>query len=231
MSTSFDGYARKYEQTMERACAVSGESPDFYARSRIEWCARRLRNLQPADTILDFGCGTGGSTRYFFEKLGCRRVVALDPSVESLKVAKERYSGLSIEMSTPNEITPAGNIPLAFCNGVFHHIPPKDRLAALNYIRASLSDGGIFAFWENNPWNPLVLYSMSLNEFDNDAQTISPRSAVRLLRTAGFAVKCVDYCFFFPHFARGLRSIEPALRWLPLGAQYLVIAQKTTHSV
>jgi hypothetical protein len=47
-----------------------------------------------------------------------------------------------------------------------------------------------------------------------------------LLKSAGFRIQFVDFCFFFPHFARGLRRLEPALRWLPLGAQYLVLAQK-----
>lgn len=223
----FDEFARKYEKTMERPCAVSGESPDFYAAGRMQWCLRRLRHWLPADTVLDFGCGIGGSTRYFFDTLGCKSVIAIDRSVESLQVAKERYSGLNIQLTTPEDFAPSGNIPLAFCNGVFHHILPADRPQALAYIRAALSENGILAFWENNPWNPVVVYSMSLNEFDRDAQTLSPLRSVRLLRTAGFRVRFVDYCFFFPHFARGLRPLEPALRWLPLGAQYLVVAQKT----
>ncbi len=88
----FDEFARKYETTMERPCAVSGESPDFYAVERMRWCRRRLRHWLPADTVLDFGCGIGGSTRYFFDILGCKSVIAVDPSVESLQVAKERYS-------------------------------------------------------------------------------------------------------------------------------------------
>jgi SAM-dependent methyltransferase len=222
----FDEFARKYEKTMERACAVSGESPDFYAMERMQWCRRRLHRWFPADTVLDFGCGTGGSIRYFFDTLGCKKVIAIDPSVESLQVAKERHSGLNVRLTTPDEFTPAGDISLAFCNGVFHHIPPADRPQALSYIRAALSENGILAFWENNPWNPVVVYSMSLNEFDRNAQTLSPLRSVRLLKAAGFRVRFVDYCFFFPHFARGLRLLEPALRWLPLGAQYLVVAQK-----
>lgn len=222
----FDEFAHKYERTMERSCALSGESPDFYAAERMRWCARRLHDWLPADTVLDFGCGTGGSTRYFFETLGCKSVVAVDPSIESLNVARERYSGLNVQLATLEEFIPSADIPFAFCNGAFHHIPPADRLGALRYIRAALSENGIVAFWENNPWNPMVVYGMSLNEFDRNAKTLSAPSSVRLLKTAGFRVQFLDYCFFFPHFARGLRRIEAALRWLPLGAQYLVVAQK-----
>ena len=222
----FDEFASKYEQILERPCALSGESPDFYAEERFHWSLRRLIRWLPFETALDFGCGIGGSIPYLFQTLGCKRVVAVDPSVESLRVARERYSEFDVCLMTPEEFAPSSNIPFAFCNGVFHHIPPANRLQALAYIRAALSENGILAFWENNPWNPLVAYGMSLNEFDRNAHTLSAPHAVRLLKTAGFRVQFVDFCFFFPHFARMFRGLEPTLRWLPLGAQYLVLAQK-----
>ena len=222
----FDEFASKYERTMERSCAVSGESPEFYAVERMRWCLRRLRPYLPLETALDFGCGTGGSIGHFFEILGCRSVIGIDPSAESLQVAKQRHPNRDVRLSKPEDFVPSGNIPLGFCNGVFHHIPPADRLDALGYIRAALSDNGIFAFWENNPWNPVVVYTMSLNEFDRNAETLSPSHSVRLLKQAGFRIISIDYCSFFPHFARQLRGLEPALRWLPMGAQYLVLARK-----
>ena len=222
----FDEFASKYEQILERPCALSGESPDFYAEERFHWCRRRLTRWLPFETAMDFGCGTGGSVRYFFDILGCKRVIAVDPSVESLRVAEERCSGFDVRLMTPQQFAPSANIPFAFCNGVFHHIATVDRLQALTYVRAALSENGIFAFWENNPWNPIVLYGMSLNEFDRNAHTLSPFHSSRLLKSAGFRVQFVDYCFFFPHFARRLRRLEPAMRWLPIGAQYLVVAQK-----
>ncbi len=224
--TEFDEFACRYEKTMERSCAMSGESPDFYAKERIQWCFQRLRSYLPTETVLDFGCGTGGSIGYFFDILGCKSVIGIDPSGESLQAAQKRHSGRNVRLSTPEAFIPSRNIPLAFCNGVFHHIPVSDRLHALGFIRDSLSENGIFMFWENNPWNPIVVYGMSLNQFDRNAQTLSPRSSVQMLKAAGFRIQSVDYCFFFPHFARGLRKLEPALRWLPLGAQYFVLARK-----
>jgi SAM-dependent methyltransferase len=225
-AAEFDEFASKYEKTMERSCAVSGETPEFYARERIRWCLRRLSQYLPVQTVIDFGCGTGGSIGYFFDALGCQSVIGIDPSGESLRVAKQRYPGRDVRLSKPEDFVPSGNIPLAFCNGVFHHIPPTDRLYALSYIRSAMSDNGILAFWENNPWNPAVVYSMSLNEFDRNAQRLSPTMSTRLLKQAGFHILFVDYCFFFPHFAQKLRGLEPALRRLPLGAQYLIVARK-----
>lgn len=224
--SEFDEFASKYEKTMEKACAVAGESPDFYAAERMKWCLRRLRPYIPLETALDFGCGTGGSIGYFFEILGCKSVIGIDPSAESLEVAKKRHPNRDVRLCKQDDFAPSGNVPLAFCNGVFHHIPPRDRLHALGFLRAALSDQGILAFWENNPWNPVVVYGMSLNDFDRNAETLSPLTSARLLTQAGFRVQFIDYCFFFPHIARKLRGLEPALRWLPLGGQYLVLARK-----
>jgi SAM-dependent methyltransferase len=223
-ASAFDAVASRYEQAMERSCAVSGETPQFYAEQRMRWCARRL--TVPVETALDFGCGVGGSFRYFFEILGCKRVIGVDTSVESLRVARDRHGDLELQLNTPAEIVPNGDVSFAFCNGVFHHIPPAERLDALDYIRRSMAPQARFAFWENNPWNPVVRYSMSMTEFDRDAQTLSPLAAVRLLKRAGFRILVVDFRFFFPRFAKGLRALEAGLTWCPLGAQYLVLAQK-----
>jgi len=224
--SEFDRFADKYLETLERPCALSGETPDFYAEGRIRWCRGRLGKQLPIKTVLDFGCGIGGSFQHFVDFLGCQTVIGVDPSVESLRNARERHSGLDLNLATPDQFVPAENLPFAFCNGVFHHIPPAERPKALAYVRSCLVSGGVFAFWENNPWNPVVVHSMSLNEFDRDAQTISPSTAVRMLEEADFRVRHVDFCFFFPHFARGFRPLEKSLRWLPLGAQYLVLAEK-----
>lgn len=225
--SQFDSFAHRYEETLGPSCALSGEAPDFFARERLRWCRRRLQSRLPVRTVLDFGCGIGGSFPFFFDFLGCKEVVGVDPSAESLRVAEKRYAGLSLRLFVPQNFPPRADINLAFCNGVFHHIAPEARPEAFEYVRNSLVPGGIFAFWENNPWNPIVTYAMSHAEIDRDAQTISPTRAIRMLKSAGFRIQNVDFCFFFPHFARQFRDLEPGLRWLPVGGQYLVLAQKT----
>jgi hypothetical protein len=115
---------------------------------------------------------------------------------------------------------------LAFCNGVFHHIPVDQRHAAASYVYNALVPGGMFALWENNPWNPGTRYIMSRVAFDKDAITLTPPETRRLLRGAGFEIVRTDFQFVFPHVLRALRPLERVLAPLPFGGQYLVLARK-----
>jgi len=118
------------------------------------------------------------------------------------------------------------NVDLAFCNGVFHHIPIHQRDDSLRRVFAALRPGGLLAFWENNPWNPGTRYVMSRVPFDRDAIVISPPQARRILRHAGFEVLRTDFLFFFPAILRRLRGLERHLVKLPLGGQYQVLCRK-----
>jgi hypothetical protein len=42
----------------------------------------------------------------------------------------------------------------------------------------------------------------------------------------GFEVLHTDFLFFFPRALAVLRRLEPALRGVPLGAQYMCVARK-----
>jgi len=126
---------------------------------------------------------------------------------------------------TISEWTPDATIDLAFTNGVFHHIPPAERKDCLAAVRRSLRPGGLFAFWENNPWNPGTRYVMSNCAFDEHAITLSPREAQGLLSEAGFKILRLDSLFYFPRQLGFLRPIERWLHSLPLGGQYLVLCQ------
>jgi SAM-dependent methyltransferase len=121
-----------------------------------------------------------------------------------------------------------GEFDLAYCNGVFHHIAPGQRLEALALIHGALRAGGLFSFWENNPWSPATRYVMSRCAFDRDAILLSPPEARALLRRGGFQIVRTDFRFIFPRALRALRPIEDAVYRLPLGAQYQVLCRAGT---
>ncbi|MCU0707630.1 MAG: class I SAM-dependent methyltransferase [Pirellula sp.] len=227
-SSEFDAVAGDYEGALQQGLRVSGESAEYFATSRIQWLQQRLEKLGisvAGHTAIDFGCGTGNSIPHLQRFLEVKHIVGLDPSRESLRMASARFSDPNVEFHAPTDYHVCRDAGLAFCNGVFHHIEPADRHNALVQIRTYMKPGAVFAYWENNPWNPGTRYIMKRIPFDKDAIPISIPESHRLLRNAGFQILSTDSCFYFPRMLHWLRWMEPWLCKIPLGAQYLVIAQ------
>ena len=222
----FDLCAENYDEQLNKGLSISGESKEFFAMERIQWLKRRFHQLGFApNQCLDFGCGTGTATPYFYEDLGIGSVTGTDPSEASLTIAREEWKQYGAKFILPDSIG-EGCFDLAFCNGVFHHIDPANRADAVKQVFNGLRSGGYFAFWENNPWNPLTRLAMSRVPFDADAIMLWPFEARTLLRKGGFEIAKTDYRFFFPKPLAKLRPLEPSLSWCVMGAQYLVLARK-----
>jgi SAM-dependent methyltransferase len=223
----FDPFAADYDRALARGLRLAGEDRDFFARGRVAWLARCLRDHQKdIRAVLDFGCGDGAATA-LLQQLGDHpSITGVDVSSASLAVARERHAAEQVTFRALDELCPDACFDLAFCNGVFHHIAPGERAATLARLFAALRPGGWFALWENNPWNPGTRLIMRRVPFDRDAVLLWPATARRLLRAAGFAVRRTDFCFIFPRWLRWFRPLETALRRLPLGGQYQALAQK-----
>ncbi len=224
----FDRFTASYDAELQRALSVTGESKEYYARARVAWTRERIRRAGgAAERVLDFGCGTGANAPILAELLGAKRVTGVDVSAASIAQARREHQSSTAQFLVAGDFVPDASYDLAFCNGVFHHIPAGERHAALATLHGALRRGGLFAFWENNPWNLGTRYVMARCEFDHDAVPISPPRARALLRAAGFQLLRTDSLFYFPAMLRWLRALEPALRRLPLGGQYLVFCRKT----
>jgi SAM-dependent methyltransferase len=223
----FDAAAAEYEAQLARGLSLAGEGRDYFARGRVDWVARRLRELgASAGRVLDFGCGDGAAVPLLLGLPGALSAVGVDVSRESLDRAQRTNAGLPASFVELDRFAPAGDFSLAYCNGVFHHIPLDERDRAARAVYDALAPGGLFAFWENNAWNPGTRWVMSRVPFDRDAIPLSPPVARRLLRGAGFEVLRTDFLFVFPHLLRALRVLERALSPLPLGGQFLVLCRR-----
>jgi SAM-dependent methyltransferase len=223
----FDRNAPHYQSVLNRALAPSGEASDYFARARVEWLQRQLHGLAFApSSVLDYGCGIGGSVPFLKEILNPRRILGVDISSESLHQARQEHDEKGVEFANCDHYFAHSEFHLAFCNGVFHHIAPAERASALRYVHDSLLPGGIFALWENNPYNPATRYLMGQCEFDDEAISITCKEAKKLLASNGFVVLHSSSYFYFPRWLKWLRGLEPTLSHLPLGAQYLVLARK-----
>jgi SAM-dependent methyltransferase len=227
MESEFDAYAGHYDSALNQGLSLSGESKEYFARVRVRWLAARLSDLgvQPAH-VLDYGCGTGGTSPELLEQLHARTVVGVDASRESLDVARTAHADPRLQFKTMGDLEPSGQFEVAYCNGVFHHVEPGQRLDAVSYVHRSLSEGGYFGLWENNPWNPGTRLVMRRIPFDRDAKLLSPPRARELLTRAGFDVLRTDFLFLFPRMLSALRPLEASLARFPAGAQYMVLGRK-----
>jgi SAM-dependent methyltransferase len=224
----FDAFAGDYDAALNQGLSVSGEDKNYFARGRIEWLKRCLAKLDHTPRrILDFGCGTGSATPFFLDAFPGCEVLGVDVSARSIEVARQQHGSDRATFCTMGIYRPDGSFDLAYCNGVFHHIPLGERADAAKYVYDSMKPGGAFALWENNPWNPGTRYVMSRIPFDRDAIMLSSPESRRLLRSAGFHPVRTDFLFVFPRLLSWFRPVERLVHKLPMGTQYMVLGRKT----
>ena len=222
----FFDLSQEYEAMLNQGLRLSGENKRFFMEGRVRDLAANL----PADfrprRILDFGCGIGETSRYLAEIFPDAEVVGVDTSANALEYAKREYPDRRVSFMDLNSLSESNTFDLCYVNGVFHHIPPKDRPEAIRYVHRALAKEGHFALFENNPWNPGTRMVMKRIPFDREANILTFLETRRLLRKGGFRPECTRFLFYFPRALRFLRFAEPWLAGFPLGAQYFVLASK-----
>jgi SAM-dependent methyltransferase len=231
----FDAYAERYEALHAASIAITGEGPEYFAEYKIRDIARSVaRGAAPSGgaaealRICDFGAGVGGSVPFVHRHLPGAQLTCLDVSKRSLEVAERRYPELArfVHFDGLHLPLPEGQFDIAFAACVFHHIDPQEHAVLLQELRRILRPGGTLFVFEHNPWNPLAVRAVRSCPFDENARLIPGRAMQRRLRAAGFAGCRIRYRVFFPHALRGLRPLEDALTWLPLGGQYCAVARR-----
>ncbi len=217
----------EYDQMLNKGLALSGEDKYYFIHGRF----KDLKNNIPAGTsikkVLDFGCGIGDSTKILLEYFKEAEITGIDTSVNAVTYANENNSnGGKIKYFCMDEYKPDESFDLCFVNGVFHHIKPTDRSAAVKLIYNALKPGGVFSLFENNPNNPGTKLVMRKIDFDKDAITLKPSESQQLLSRNGFSIISTRFLFYFPRYLSMLRFSEKLFTKIPLGAQYYVLGRK-----
>ena len=86
--------------------------------------------------------------------------------------------------------------------------------------------GGLFAVYEHNPVNPMTRWAVWRCPFDHDAVLLRTGKVLKLLLEQGFEIVTRRYLFFMPFDRPWARRFDRLLRWLPLGAQYVVCGRR-----
>jgi SAM-dependent methyltransferase len=223
----FDRFADEYHNMQRRNIAITGEEPAYFSAYKIRLLAAALRErgLQ-SGRILDFGSGIGNSVPFFRAYLADAALTCVDVSRRSLDLAQARFPGREDYRLIEGERLPVedGAFGAVFSACVFHHIPAAEHVHWLRALRLAAAPGGMLAVFEHNPLNPLSVRAVNTCPFDENARLIQARVLAARCREAGWGEPRIRYHVFFPRALAGLRGLEPRLGWLPLGAQYSVMA-------
>lgn len=229
LEAEFDKFAGEYEQEHAASIRLSGETPAFFARYKITDVAEVLARLgRKPLRILDFGAGVGNSVGPMREAFPDSEIVLLDPSSQSLNIARSRFPGQAHCQPFDGQTIPYGDdhFDLVFTACVFHHIPEELHVGLLGEISRVMKPGGSFFLFEHNPWNPLTLHAVRSCSFDENAVLINARQMNSRMAKAGLSSTRTAYRLFFPRFLAKLRPLERYLTNVPIGAQYFVHAVK-----
>jgi ubiquinone/menaquinone biosynthesis C-methylase UbiE len=226
---TFDRFADRYRHLHARNIRVSGEEPEFFTHYKINDVRRELagQNLVSL-AVLDFGAGIGASVPHWRRLLPTAALVCVDVSERSLELAQERHAGEAEFCVYDGRSLPFsdGRFDVVFAACVFHHIDAYRHVRVLSELKRVLARDGTLFIFEHNPLNPLTVHAVNTCEFDADAVLIQPWTLRKRVRAAGFSRTSVAYRIFFPGPLRILRPMEHLLRWLPLGAQYRLVARR-----
>lgn len=221
----FDRYAHDYQAMLNESLAPFGGFNEYYLRQKVALLAKSTQK-NTFRSVLDFGCGLGNTTLMLQETFKDAHVVGADISEVSIKQARLLNPSIKYGCLTDETFmaTCAGAFDLIYVANVFHHVPPAERASVMITLKNMLSPQGKIFFFEHNPYNPITKWIVSRCEFDKDAILLSPRESKKLFEASGFHINKMTYLLFFPPILSALSKVEAMLKWLPLGAQYCVVA-------
>lgn len=224
----FDLIADDYYVNHAANISVTGENPEYFAEYKILDLFLYVEKHQIAHKyIFDFGSGIGNSIPFFRKYFSSSVLNCGDISSRSLEIAQSRFPGAESYINIGETIKlEDSSQDIVFTACVFHHIPKMRRAYWLSELFRVLRPGGMLAIYEHNPLNPLTLRAVNTCPFDINAELIKGNYFKFMLKESGWLNTKLAYKIFFPAAFKILRPLEKKLEFLPLGAQYRLMAQK-----
>jgi SAM-dependent methyltransferase len=229
-SSIFDRHGEQYATLVTRVATLSGEDATYFARHKVDRIRALYDGAGPPKRVVDVGCGVGLLTELLARAWPSTVVTGVDVSTKSLDAAVSRCAGLgNVVLSAyagnrlPREAEQADLVILA---NVLHHVERGARPGFMRMLaeRAVRSRGRLVVF-EHNPYNPLTRVAVRLCEFDRDAQLLSRRAVIALMRGAALRPTRSEYIVFFPRLLHRCRALERYMGRWPLGAQYMLVGE------
>ena len=231
----FDSYATDYGAGMDNPVkAILGDSADAFVAIKLRWLLRRfpmLDTIGPAYHILDYGCGAATLLRLMAERGMSATLMGSDVSARMLHEAG-RHWPMRLTMpqlmcqSGARVILPDKSINLMIISAVLHHVPLAERPEVYAEAYRLLAPNGWLVVFEHNPLNPVTRYVVAHTPIDKNAILLRAKEVTTALWHTQFDEINTEYLMFLPPRLQALAPAENFIRWLPMGAQYVVTARR-----
>ena len=236
-SPEFDGFASGYAAGMENPLKrLAGTDADVFIDLKAwhmlgDLARRPLPAAPPVPRLLDFGCGAGAFLRSLARRDFGGEMVGSDISAGMLDEARKTWPAgrpsPTWALSTPGRLPFADHsFDIVAALGVLHHVMPADRPAEWREIARVLRPGGRCYIYEHNPFNPLTQWVVRHTAIDANAVLLRPAEVAGGLSAAGLRVSLRHGLMYGPPKWRWAWEVERLVRWIPLGGQYVVAADK-----
>ena len=225
---TYDEYRDSYVDELDAAVRFSGKDHTFFTRRKADELLELVqRHAGPPGELnaLDVGCGIGLTDAHLTGRFASLTGVDVSPGV--LERAAERNSDVQYELYD-GERLPFGDesFDVSFALGVVQVLPPEQRRAFLREVDRVTVRRGVVVIFEHNPYNPLTRLAVRRFSLGHDARMLPARELIVLAERAGLAVLERAHILLLPSDSRVARTVEQAVRGLPLGSQYVVAARR-----
>jgi len=220
----FDAVAHTYKEALDKSITISGEHGEYFAEVKARHLAT-IVGLEFDGKVLDFGCGIGMLSRFLVQQFPFSKLHGYD--VSELSIENMDPMVASRGKFTSDQRGLDWDYDLVVVANVMHHVPVGARLRVVVELCNRLARFGRLVVFEHNPANPATRWAVNHCSFDADAVLLWPKDMRDYCKRANLKLTRQDYIVFFPRWLAWLRPIERSLRWCPLGAQYVLVAQKS----
>lgn len=225
----FNKYADDYRKILKENIKKFSEFDSNYFS---EYKVKIVKDVldEPAEKILDFGCGDGISCAFFNKYFPNSTITGIDVSLESIKIAINKQIPNASFIHYKNEKLPFKDesFDVVFIACVLHHINKQNHRNLINELKRVLKKNGELFIFEHNPFNIITRKMVKDCIFDENAELIYAKSLKNTVIKSGFSDVKVNYTLFFPRYKilEKCFSLEKYLRRCNFGAQYYIKAKK-----
>jgi cyclopropane-fatty-acyl-phospholipid synthase len=117
-------------------------SLDEAQEAKLDLVCRKI-GLKPGMTVLDIGCGWGSFAKFAAERYGAH-VTGITISKEQVVLAKERCSGLPVEILLQDYRDTTGQYDVIISLGMFEHVGIKNYRTYMEVAARCLKPDGLF---------------------------------------------------------------------------------------